>query len=134
MFDIFNMLKKEEHTAPKQVTRDTIIGDILDMDQTTAPYFMEIGMHCLGCPASRGETIEEACEVHGAHTGCASDRSGPAGAPGTAGGRHRLRPRQADGGAGGFGQIPEGHRGRPAPRPAGQGKTDDGKCRLSGPR
>ena len=35
------------------------------MDQTTAPYFMEIGMHCLGCPASRGETIEEACEVHG---------------------------------------------------------------------
>ena len=65
MFDIFNMLKKEEHTAPKQVTRDTIIGDILDMDQTTAPYFMEIGMHCLGCPASRGESIEEACEVHG---------------------------------------------------------------------
>lgn len=66
MFDIFNMLKKDENTAaPKQVTRETIIGDILDMDQTTAPYFMEIGMHCLGCPASRGETIEEACEVHG---------------------------------------------------------------------
>ena len=65
MFDIFNMLKKEAHTAPKQVTRDTIIGDILDMDQTTAPYFMEIGMHCLGCPASRGETLEQACMVHG---------------------------------------------------------------------
>ena len=32
MFDIFNMLKKEENAAPKQVTRDTIIGDILDMD------------------------------------------------------------------------------------------------------
>ena len=47
------------------MTRETIIGDILDMDQTTAPYFMEIGMHCLGCPASRGESIEEACEVHG---------------------------------------------------------------------
>ena len=42
MFDIFNMLKKEENAAPKQVTRDTIIGDILDMDQSTAPYFMEI--------------------------------------------------------------------------------------------
>ena len=65
MFDIFNMLKKEENAAPKQVTRDTIIGDILDMDQSTAPYFMEIGMHCLGCPASRGESIEEACAVHG---------------------------------------------------------------------
>ena len=47
------------------ITKDTIIGDILDMDQSTAPYFMEIGMHCLGCPASRGESSEEACEVHG---------------------------------------------------------------------
>ena len=68
MFDIFDMLKKdkdEKKAAVKQVTREPIIGDILDMDQTTAPYFMEIGMHCLGCPASRGETIEEACEVHG---------------------------------------------------------------------
>ena len=68
MFDIFDMLKKdkdEKKAAVKQITRETIIGDILDMDQTTAPYFMEIGMHCLGCPASRGETIEEACEVHG---------------------------------------------------------------------
>ena len=68
MFDIFDMLKKdkdEKKAAVKQVTRETIIGDILDMDQTTAPYFMEIGMHCLGCRASRGETIEEACEVHG---------------------------------------------------------------------
>lgn len=48
------------------VTKDTIIGDILDADATVAPYFLEIGMHCLGCPASRGETIEEACMVHGA--------------------------------------------------------------------
>ena len=63
MFDIFNMLKKDENHPVKQVTRETIIGDILDMDQSTAPYFMEIGMHCLGCPASRGESIEEACEV-----------------------------------------------------------------------
>lgn len=47
-----------------QVTKDTIIGDILDMDQTTAQYFFEIGMHCLGCPASRGETLEQACQVH----------------------------------------------------------------------
>ena len=65
MFDIFNMLKKNEENKTMQVTRETIIGDILDMDQTTAPYFMEIGMHCLGCPASRGETIAEACEAHG---------------------------------------------------------------------
>ena len=65
MFDIFNMLKKEAHTAPKQVTRDTIIGDILDVAPQTAPIFLSIGMHCLGCPSSRGETVEEACMVHG---------------------------------------------------------------------
>lgn len=48
-----------------QITKDTIIGDILDMDSTTAPFFLEMGMHCLGCPASRGETVAEACMVHG---------------------------------------------------------------------
>ena len=47
------------------ITKDTIIGDILDVAPETAPVFLSIGMHCLGCPASRGETIEEACEVHG---------------------------------------------------------------------
>ncbi|HIZ16446.1 MAG TPA: DUF1858 domain-containing protein [Firmicutes bacterium] len=47
------------------VTKDTLIGEILDADMTTAEYFLEMGMHCLGCPASRGESIEQACEVHG---------------------------------------------------------------------
>ncbi len=47
------------------VTKDTVIGDILDICPETAPLFLEMGMHCLGCPASRGETIEEACAVHG---------------------------------------------------------------------
>ena len=47
------------------ITKDTIIGDILDIAPQTAPLFMAIGMHCLGCPASRGESIEEACAVHG---------------------------------------------------------------------
>lgn len=48
-----------------EVTKETIIGDILDSAPDTAPFFMEIGMHCLGCPASRGESIEQACFVHG---------------------------------------------------------------------
>ena len=47
------------------ITKDTIIGDILDIAPQTAPLFMAIGMHCLGCPASRGETVEQACMVHG---------------------------------------------------------------------
>lgn len=48
-----------------EITKKTIIGDILDAHPETAEYFFEIGMHCLGCPASRGETVEEACQVHG---------------------------------------------------------------------
>ena len=47
------------------ITKDTIIGEILDEDFEVAPFFLEIGMHCLGCPASRGESIAEACAVHG---------------------------------------------------------------------
>ena len=47
------------------IEKDTIIGDILDIAPQTAPLFMAIGMHCLGCPSSRGETVEEACMVHG---------------------------------------------------------------------
>ena len=35
------------------------------MDRDTAPYFLEMGMHCLGCPSARGESLEEACMVHG---------------------------------------------------------------------
>ena len=50
------------------ITKETIIGDILDIAPQTAPLFMAIGMHCLGCPASRGETVEEACMVHGIDT------------------------------------------------------------------
>jgi len=42
-----------------------LIGDILDMDRTVAPYFLEMGMHCLGCPSARSETVAQACEVHG---------------------------------------------------------------------
>ena len=48
-----------------EITKDTIIGDILDVAPQTAPIFLSIGMHCLGCPSSRGETIEQACYVHG---------------------------------------------------------------------
>ena len=48
-----------------KVTKDSIIGDVLDAAPDTAVFFFEIGMHCLGCPASRGESIADACLVHG---------------------------------------------------------------------
>lgn len=47
------------------IEKTMVVGDVLDADPTTAGFFLAMGMHCLGCPASRGETIEEACEVHG---------------------------------------------------------------------
>ena len=48
-----------------EITKDTIIGDILDVCPDAAPLFLEIGMHCLGCPSARGESIADACAVHG---------------------------------------------------------------------
>lgn len=47
------------------VTKESIIGDVLDYNPGTAKYFLEIGMHCLGCPSARGESIADACMVHG---------------------------------------------------------------------
>ena len=49
----------------EKITKDTLIGAVLDEDPGTAAYFLEMGMHCLGCPSARGESIEMACEVHG---------------------------------------------------------------------
>ena len=56
--------------ATLTITRDMVIGDILEIEdgkyiQGIAEFFFEMGMHCLGCPAARGETLEQACEVHG---------------------------------------------------------------------
>lgn len=48
-----------------KVTKESIIGDVLDFAPATAQFFFEIGMHCLGCPSARGESIEDACAVHG---------------------------------------------------------------------
>lgn len=48
-----------------RVTKDTVIMDVLKMNEGTAKFFYEIGMHCLGCPSASGESIEAACAVHG---------------------------------------------------------------------
>lgn len=47
------------------ITKDMIIGDVLDAHPELAPNFLEMGMHCLGCPSARGESVEQACAVHG---------------------------------------------------------------------
>lgn len=48
-----------------QITKDTIIADVLRLEPETATFFLEIGMHCLGCPSASGESVEQACYVHG---------------------------------------------------------------------
>ncbi|MDY2588840.1 MAG: DUF1858 domain-containing protein [Agathobacter sp.] len=48
-----------------QVTKDTMIGELLQIDENVAPILLNIGMHCLGCPSSQMETIEQAAMVHG---------------------------------------------------------------------
>ncbi|HEX2947636.1 MAG TPA: DUF1858 domain-containing protein [Clostridia bacterium] len=48
-----------------QVTKDMIISDILKLDRGTVPILLSIGMHCLGCPSSSGESLEDACAIHG---------------------------------------------------------------------
>ena len=49
-----------------EITKDTIIGDIIDNHaEVAAPFFFELGMHCLGCPSARGESVGQACMVHG---------------------------------------------------------------------
>ncbi len=47
-----------------KITGDMIIADIIKVDQNIVPILMESGMHCVGCPSSQGESLEEACFVH----------------------------------------------------------------------
>lgn len=49
----------------QEITKDMVIGDVLRIDQKLAPILMGMGMHCLGCPSSQLESLEDACKVHG---------------------------------------------------------------------
>ena len=66
VFTIHIAIKTEKGIIKKmKITKKSIVGDVLDYDDTTAEYFIEIGMHCLGCPTARHETLEQACKAHG---------------------------------------------------------------------
>ena len=56
-----------------KVTKDTMIGELLQIDEGVAPILLNIGMHCLGCPSSQMETIEQAAMVHGIDSGMLVD-------------------------------------------------------------
>ena len=57
--------KETEEFIMATITKDMLIGEILNMDQRVVPVLLNAGMHCLGCPSSQGESLEEACIVHG---------------------------------------------------------------------
>ena len=59
------LIYKKEETIKAQLTKNTLNAEPKSIDQEIAPILMGIGMHCLGCPASQGESLEEACMVHG---------------------------------------------------------------------
>ena len=48
-----------------QITKDMLIGQIVTGDERTIPVLLDAGMHCLGCPSARSESLEDACAVHG---------------------------------------------------------------------
>ena len=58
-------IKKRTGDIAMEITKQTTMGDMLEYDRGIAVILMQSGMHCVGCPASVGESLEEACMVHG---------------------------------------------------------------------
>lgn len=52
-----------------KITKDMIISDIIDVNMGLVPILLNEGMHCIGCPSAQGESLEEACMVHGIDAG-----------------------------------------------------------------
>ena len=57
--------KEREGGTVMEITKNTTMGEMLNYDRGIAMILMQSGMHCVGCPASVGESLEEACMVHG---------------------------------------------------------------------
>ena len=62
---INSLLKEVENMSEQKITKDMMIADIIKVDENLIPVLLNAGMHCVGCPSSLGETLEEAAEVHG---------------------------------------------------------------------
>ena len=62
---ILKLITVKGNNDMSKVSKDMIIADVLRLDQGTAPIFIKNGMHCIGCPSASGESIEDACMVHG---------------------------------------------------------------------
>lgn len=62
------MVKKKNEDNKDIINKDMTIGEVLQIDENLAEVFMGFGMHCVSCPVSQMETVEEACLVHGVDT------------------------------------------------------------------
>ena len=62
------MVKKKNEDNKDIINKDMTIGEVLQIDENLAEVFMGFGMHCVSCPVSQMETVEEACLVHGMET------------------------------------------------------------------
>ena len=62
---INSLLKEVENMSEQKITKDMMIADIIKVDENLIPVLLNAGMHCVGCPSSLGETLDEAAEVHG---------------------------------------------------------------------
>ena len=56
---------KDMEDRKRMITKDMSIGQVMEIDRTTAPILMEYGMHCFGCPFSQMESLETGCQAHG---------------------------------------------------------------------
>lgn len=65
LFAFADNIKNERKVKMESVNKSMLIGDVLNAAPETAQFFLAMGMHCLGCPSARGESIEQACMVHG---------------------------------------------------------------------
>ena len=65
VFSLYIYFKFRRKSIMAQVTKTTTIGELLTLDSSVAPILMAAGMHCLGCPSSQMESLEEAAMVHG---------------------------------------------------------------------
>lgn len=65
MIKLIKLIQLKQGGYIMEFNKDTKIGEILEVAPEKAEILLEAGMHCLGCPASQMETLEEACEVHG---------------------------------------------------------------------
>lgn len=64
MLAVYNNMCAEMRIIMTQVSKDMLIGELIQIDNGIVPILLEAGMHCVGCPSAQGESLEQAAMVH----------------------------------------------------------------------